>query len=94
MTGRAELTNRIAIALKAHGVYAVAIEMRPGEDSDLIRLQNERYLCVDYEYLERNGSLNASLNTSMPVGGDTLDADWEIQAGTIDRLGQALALLN
>jgi hypothetical protein len=91
---RTELTNRIAMAIKAHGVGVVEIEMRPGEDSDLIRLQNDQYLGIDYEYFERNGNICVSLNTSMPVGGDTLDADWEIQAATIDKLGHELALMN
>lgn len=74
-------TDELVTALRVHGPAVANIECseRSG-DPDLIYLSGEDYLAVDYEDFERIGVIGVSLNTSMPVGGDILNAFWSYPA--------------
>jgi hypothetical protein len=72
-------TDRMANALHAAGVAVSDIVRRTHpQESDLVRLEDEYYVALDYEYFERGGIVHVSFNHSMHSGGDIEIESWMI----------------
>lgn len=72
-------TDMMATALRSAGLNVREIVRRTHpQESDLVRLDDDYYVALDYEYFERGGIVQVALDQSMPVGGDVLIDDWMI----------------
>lgn len=72
-------TDMMASALRAAGVAVSDIVRRTHpQESDLLRLDDGYYVALDYEYFERAGLVQVSLNEFMHSGGDIEIESWMI----------------
>lgn len=75
--------DMIASALCAAGaaVHDIVRRTHPWE-SDLVRLEDDYYVALDYKYFERGGIVQVSFNQSMHSGGDIEVETWIIPDGS------------
>jgi hypothetical protein len=89
---RKEHTSNLAAALRAAGINVGAVELneRLG-DADLIRLDDDHYLSVDFEDFERVGIVHICLNIDIPYGGNPTLATWMMPPLTSEEIASAVA---
>lgn len=85
-------TDELVAALKSAGVTVISVERRIDEgDADLIHLNGDDYLAVDYEDFVRIGVVGVSLDTGMEVGGNVNHESWLMPPSGADAIATAVA---
>lgn len=86
------ITDTLANALRAVGVnvHDIARRTHP-QDSDLIHLDADYYVAVEYDDFERVGIVHVSLDQSMHSGGDIEVETWMIPNTSADQLAAEIA---